>query len=619
MIGVRPPLRFGVEPRLRGVLDCAIVAPLLCWVSCTSSGERVRADAGPSPASSATSQPGPSPSGAPSSTAGPLPSSSATSDTGSPPTRVPTSDAARGGDAAPPDNPDDSVRVPHLFAPELVGALVGPASATPPGPAPYGTDLGWSFVHRGTQTMLFGDSMTNARFYCDNHAPLQDDSLATLPLLPPAGVPALAFVAAPNAPTQYATITVNRGGAPLPMGLARTPVTAWSDGSHAFAMFGHQEFTSCAHGSDGGQGCDAAAGLTCVTDVGVCTPALGATTMPCDVTTGQGCSLGLCVAPADGFCVDLTCSQYDGTDSSKPFAIARNTEIAMQRDGDPAVFDSVYTFASKKFHYALARTVTRLGATRSDHDFSPGTGALLIWGRPGFSGEHGRQTQLYLLKHTLPLPVTGQGTLPFTPQFFAGVDPASGEPRWSAAQREAVAISMDGKRNGSPSEPVDIVNQYTISWLGPPVNKWIMLYGGDVPDQLLLDPNGPDEQSTRGPLRVRFADFPWGPFSPSAEYLSPGSPTVAGTPYGPGGFLYHNACQDQPGAPCAKTDPVRPLDSYTPGCPTPTTQLDIGRLYGVNIIDAYTQPSAQGGLSITWNVSTWNPYGVVLMRSRVVP
>ncbi|HEX3595614.1 MAG TPA: hypothetical protein VHU80_10940, partial [Polyangiaceae bacterium] len=149
------------------------------------------------------------------------------------------------------------------------------------------------------------------------------------------------------------------------------------------------------------------------------------------------------------------------------------------------------------------------------------------------------------------------------------------------------------------------------------VHKWILLYGGDVPDALPLDPNAANAQGTRGPLRVRFADWPWGPFSPAVEYLSPGSPNTAGEPYGPGGFLFHYACIDQPGAACTRTDPVRPADSYLPGCPTPATQLDIGRLYGVNIIDAYTQPSTDGGLAITWNVSTWNPYGVVLMRSRI--
>jgi hypothetical protein len=515
---------------------------------------------------------------------------------------------------------DDSVRVPHLFAPELIGGLVGPTAMPQPAVQLFGTDLGWSFVHRGRQMMLFGDSMPSARFYCDNHDLLQDDSVATLPLSPPAGVPQLDFVTVPGDPSEYATLRVNRGGAPIPMGIGRTPVTAWSDGQHALAMFGHQEYTTCRREADGGLGCDPEAGLTCARDVGTCTPVVGDVTTPCDLTTGQGCGFGQqCSASADGYCVDLTCSQYDGTKGSMPFAIARNTEVAVQRDDDPTVFDSVYTFASKKFHYALARTVTRLAESRRDDDFTPGTGALLIWGRPGFSAEHGRQSQLYLLKHTLPLPVTSNGTLAFAPEYFAGVDPASGEPSWSEAQRDAVAIAMDGKRNGSPSEPLNLVNQFAISWLGPPVSKWMMLYGGDVPDALLLDPNGPDEQRTRGPVRVRFADWPWGPFSPAEEYLAPGSPTKLGDPNGPGGFLFHYACVDQPGAPCMRTDPLRPIDSYLPGCPTPVPQLDVGRLYGVNIIDAYTRPSAEGGLVVEWNVSTWNPYGVVLMQSRVMP
>lgn len=482
----------------------------------------------------------------------------------------------------------------------------------------FGTDLGCSFVHQGKHMMLFGDTMPTARFYCDNHDITQDDSTALLPLAPPAKVPEPSFVTVPGDPSTYATLEVNRDGRPLPMGLGRTPVTGWSDGQRAYAMFGHQEYTTCRRGADGGLGCDAEEGLTCSHDVGTCTPVTGNVTTPCDLTRGQGCGLGQqCTPSPDGYCVDLTCSQYDGTPSSVAFTVARNTEIAVQREGDPAVFDSVHTFTSKKFHYAFARTVTHLAEKRRDDDFTPGDGTLLLWGRPGFVGEQGRQSQLYLLKHALPLPVTA-GTLAFAPEYFAGVDPVSGEPRWSHRQRDAAAIALDGKHDGSPFESISIVNQFAISWLGPPVRKWIMLYAGDVPDQLLLDPSGADVQRTRGPVRVRFADFPWGPFSPAVDYLVPGDPNTPFAPYGPGGFLFHYACQDQPGTLCARTDPLRPLDSYIPGCPTPAVQLDIGRLYGVNIIDAYTV-RADDGLVVTWNVSTWNPYGVMMMRSHIAP
>ena len=97
-----------------------------------------------------------------------------------------------------------------------------------------------------------------------------------------------------------------------------------------------------------------------------------------------------------------------------------------------------------------------------------------------------------------------------------------------------------------------------------------------------------------------------------------GKPDQVGAPYGPGGFLFHNGCRNTDDPKCAATDPVRPLDSFVPGCLSVTPQLDIGRMYGLNIIDAHTKPSGSG-LDIYWNVSTWNPYAVMLMRTHVDP
>jgi hypothetical protein len=163
------------------------------------------------------------------------------------------------------------------------------------------------------------------------------------------------------------------------------------------------------------------------------------------------------------------------------------------------------------------------------------------------------------------------------------------------------------------------VDQTAVSYLPPPINKWMMLYGGDVPDQLLLDPAHSRNVPFPGSVMVRFADNPWGPWSVERPHLSPGDPTVVGNPYGPGGFMFHYGCVDQPSAACARTDPHRPLDSLNPGCAPPPFPFDIGRLYGVNIIDSYTKPDGHGGLDVFWNVSTWNPYGVMLMKSNVRP
>jgi hypothetical protein len=525
-------------------------------------------------------------------------------------------DAGVATDAAQPQgDPNDSVLTPQLFAPERVGVLAGPGATAPYGLQLFGTDLGWTFEHRGELSVLFGDTMPTARFYCDTPRPDQDDTLAALPLQPGADVPPLRFVTVPGQATQLATIRVNRAGVALKMGVGNTPLTGWSDGQSAFAIMGHVEFTTCPQGSGV---CDADAGLTCVHDLGLCQPAVGDAVVGCDPASSihPSCTLGQqCVAPETGYCVDLGSSQYDGTRMSLPYAIARSAEVALQSSSDPTVFDSVHTFVSKKFHNPIVRTLTRLGRTQRDYDYSPGYGGLLMWGRPAYFAEQGRQGHVYLLRHSLPLSVQ-DGALAFSPEFFAGVDADTGEPRWSSAQRDAVALAMDGKRNGDPSEPLPVLNQMAISWLGAPIRKWIMLYAGDVPDVMLVDAAG--AQATRGPLRVRYADYPWGPFSPAQTYLSPGSPDKPGDPYGPGGYLFHYACRDQPGSACTRSDPVRPLDALVPGCPTPAIQLDVGRLYGVNIIDAYTRANGTG-LDISWNVSTWNPYAVLLMRSHLEP
>ncbi|HEX3595971.1 MAG TPA: hypothetical protein VHU80_12755 [Polyangiaceae bacterium] len=72
-------------------------------------------------------------------------------------------------------------------------------------------------------------------------------------------------------------------------------------------------------------------------------------------------------------------------------------------------------------------------------------------------------------------------------------------------------------------------------------------------------------------------------------------------------------------ATCARTDPHRPLDVLNPECGPPPFPFDIGRLYGANIIDAYTRADGTGGLDFYFNVSTWNPYGVMLMKGNIRP
>jgi hypothetical protein len=102
-------------------------------------------------------------------------------------------------------------------------------------------------------------------------------------------------------------------------------------------------------------------------------------------------------------------------------------------------------------------------------------------------------------------------------------------------------------------------------------------------------------------------------------HLFAGTPTIVGDAYGPGGLLFHPLCRDSGGAVCAPSDPTRPVDVFFPGCPRLGAGFDTGFFYGPNVIDAYTRADGAGGADVFWNVSTWNPYGVALLRTNVRP
>jgi hypothetical protein len=502
--------------------------------------------------------------------------------------------------------------------PEVVGTLVGPgANPAQPSLQLYGTDLGWTFEHDGRLQMLFGDTWHDAFALCEGE-PRNDDTVATLPLQPPDGVPPLTFVTKPDAPDEFAAITVARGTESLPMAYGQVPIAGFSDGTQAIGLFGRGEPVRCAvRRRRQPPRCQRKTGLTCTQEVGECSPRIVEATMPCDLGTGIGCLPGSTCQPSpSGFCVDLGSSQYDGTPASLRFAVAHDQELAVQDATDFSRFTSVARLATTKFINATTRTVRTFTGGRCGNDYAPGHGALLMWGRPGWQSVGAREAQLYLLAHRLPMKLDRQGRWRFRPRYFAGLD-SRGEPRWRRRQRDAVPLALDGVAGGSPHEEQPIVNQMSVSWVGAPVSKWVMLYGGDLADYLLPDPASQRPGAHPGAVRIRFADHPWGPWSPPEAHLLPGSPDVVGAPWGPGGVLFHDQCVDVGDAVCAPGDPRRPPDFFLPGCPSFAAAFDVGRFYGPNVIDVYTRAAGPTAMDLFWNVSTWNPYAVILMRSRI--
>lgn len=502
--------------------------------------------------------------------------------------------------------------------PELLGILAGPGTTVaPPGVRFYGTDLGWTFAHRGTHWMLFGDTWPHPRSPCDP-LPIGDDAQATLPLAPPVGLPPLAVVTDPEAPSEFARIRVLRDGVAPTMGYNKTPLTAWSDGTDAVGLFGLIDLVRC-RTRRGTPTCRPYDHLVCSQQVGVCAPALLGYDAPCDLATNAGCILGQeCIATDTGVCVDPDSSQYDGTTASLPDTAAYHTHVGYMDAARPTDWIDAGTIASNTFIDVTARTVRCFGGRACGNDWTPGHGAVFVWGRPGYAVAPGRQAHMFLMVHRLPMRRDARGNVRFRPRYFAGLR-ANGDPIWTKEERLAKPLAMDGIPNGSPDDDVPFPNQTAISWLGPPVHKWMMLYGGGggVLSGGNVDP--PATGDAPGSIRVRFADQPWGPWTPSVAHLDPGTPTTVGAPYGPGGFIFHPTCVDRPGAPCARSDATRPPDFLLPGCPEIGKTFDTGILYAPNVIDAWTRGDGAGGLDVYWSVSVWNPYAVPLLRTNVQP
>jgi hypothetical protein len=64
-------------------------------------------------------------------------------------------------------------------------------------------------------------------------------------------------------------------------------------------------------------------------------------------------------------------------------------------------------------------------------------------------------------------------------------------------------------------------------------------------------------------------------------------------------------------------------DCVQEGCAPKTDARDANRreygfFYSANIIEQWTK-AVDGGVDIIWNASTWDPYRVILLRTRIEP
>lgn len=458
----------------------------------------------------------------------------------------------------------------------------------------------------------------------------------------------------------------------LPMGFLRTPVGAFRDQHHVYGVFHRGEPALCETAADCPQG------MACSSELagpalGFCdpfpgAPEGGAATICRDQ---QDCGVTACTPASSGMC--LTQRPFVAQTPSGPqvpdfyradlrSGLAQSLYIARKVADRPGDFISVQRFVTHRFLNLSLRTVAHFDPEHPENnDYRPGYHTLLGFGRPSFFASGGQQSLPFLFY--VPLPESADQPLNFAPRFFAGYDPA-GRPRFSDYEEDAQPIyggqarllQSAGEATLQFDRPeFDYVNQMSVSYVAP-LGRWVMLYGGDLPTFMVADASGqrPPQtypQPVPGAIHARFAVHPWG--SPQQEDGQGWTaPEAVLTRADAAPYL---VCSEDPavaatmpgclasGDPNSALDLVNTLTRYagelTPdafaevtgqcleGQLTDAVQDElsgnaVGRLYGVNIIEPWTTPlqSAEGevtGVELYWNVSTWNPYQVVLVKTEL--
>lgn len=558
----------------------------------------------------------------------------------------------------------------------------------------WGTDLGLSARTRSDRrlTVLFGDTWASAVDGCQYSPAPHNDLVGTLPLERPdqfsPGAPAFSSHARScdllqyeherrDDPTSWRRARLfpsphaTRDADALDLSGLRTPTAAFSDGERLFAMFLRFDPALCTSSAE------CPDGMQCSSDsdykgrfVGECAriikPVADAVPDYCrdsaDCVPFADCepaSHGVCMA-SEPFTVETPQGRiappWYRDDPKRAVASIVHVAAAIWPDR-PADYVTVARFTTNRFLNAAARTVAYFDPEHPENnDYRPGYHTLLIWGRNSFVESSGAQALPFLSYVPLDELRREPSEIVWRPRFFAGFD-SSGNPAWSERESDAQPI-YGGQarvvRSGTDapqlewSEPeFDVVAQMSLSWVEP-LSRWVMLYGGDLPAFMVLDPktfktrDPVNLQWAQGAIHLRVAEHPWGDWSSAmpvltrqrgAAYLACGASGPDALP----GCVRDRAWWSRPltlasqlvskatharfgeiAGSCLFGEAARAIQDSLSGDP-------IGRLYAPNILEEWTEdvtepPARERGersAELYWNVSTWNPYQVVLIKTQL--
>ncbi len=206
-----------------------------------------------------------------------------------------------------------------------------------------------------------------------------------------------------------------------------------------------------------------------------------------------------------------------------------------------------------------------------------GTGGYIyFWGAQG--GAHYRRSAPYFARKKAALLEQPGGM-----EYYAGLDPG-GEPHFSSSEVDATPLFQD-YLDDSP-EPNNCMANFSVQW-NQFIHRWVMLYSC-----------ANHTRSNLGGIWMRLAEKPWGPWS---------DPQTVFNAKRDGGLCHfiHRAVDVQNPEAC---------DNLSP----PQRHAQSGGNYAPYLIPRFTSgDEARGSSTFYYTMSTWNPYGQVIMKSTI--
>lgn len=462
-------------------------------------------------------------------------------------------------------------------------------------PEVIGADLGISYSVEDRIEWLFGDTWATERPPTNN-----DDAFASLEGI---GDGRMAEQVCQEGPLPL-RLGADEEGNLLPITAGpvldgfKAPVTGFAWRGQEYAIFSYFKPQACVEDADCRLGlvCEGTLGYA-----GVPPSQESDFTLPCKEGS-LNCVAETIAGMRSGLCVDKAL-QGGASDGEVVASTAMNIRFGVRSKKNRHEY-STQTWLTTRFQNVTAVVVGKDWRTpRRGEDVE---GRALLFGRPGFLGTAARSLPLYLAYVDLPW---SEASLQL--HFFSGFADA-GEPVFSDSEQDAVPLDL-AAGDGDPLEPFDVINQSTIRYV-PQLQRWIMLYGGGISTmpripllqcgvaEIFAPADCAQARVGNGAIRVRWASAPWGPWSRPDDVVVAGEVDGAELTdqYGPGGLLRHPGCTVEG---CA---PHQGLPNFVDD--------EYGFFYAPNLIEPWTRLE-DGRIHFYWNVSTWDPYRIVLMKS----